>query len=52
MIKLRRMKWRGIRHTWERRDAYKVVVGEPQGNKHIADLNMDKMIILKWILNN
>jgi hypothetical protein len=45
------MRWRGIRHTWERRETYRVVVWGPQGIKRIADPNMDKMIILKWILS-
>jgi hypothetical protein len=43
------MRWRGIQHTWERRVACKGLVRKPQGKKHFEDLDVDEMIILKWI---
>jgi hypothetical protein len=52
MTKLRRIRWKGIRHTWERRDTYKFLVGNPQGKKHFEDQDVVKMIVLKWILKN
>jgi hypothetical protein len=50
MIKSRRMRW-----TWhvarmgERRDAYRFLVGKPEGSNHLEDLDVDGNIILKWI---
>jgi hypothetical protein len=34
----------------ERRGAYRVLVGKPEGRNHLTDLGLDGRIILKWIL--
>ena len=33
----------------ERRGAYRVFVGKPEGESHLKDLGMDGRSILKWI---
>jgi hypothetical protein len=33
----------------DRRVAYRVLVGKPDGKRHSEDLSMDGRIILKWI---
>jgi hypothetical protein len=33
----------------ERRDAYKALVGKPEGKSHLEDLGIDGRIILKWL---
>jgi hypothetical protein len=37
--------------TGQREGAYRVLVVKREGKKHLEDLGMDGMIILKWILN-
>jgi hypothetical protein len=32
------------------RDAYRVLVGKPEGKSHLGDPGIDGRIILKWIL--
>jgi len=32
------------------RNAYKILAGNPEGNENLEDKNIDKNIILKWIL--
>jgi hypothetical protein len=36
--------------TWigEMRNAYKILVGKPEGRDHLEDLSVDGKIILKW----
>jgi hypothetical protein len=33
----------------ERRDAYRALVGKPEGRSHLEDPGVDGRIILKWI---
>jgi hypothetical protein len=33
----------------DRRGAYRVLVGRPEGRNHLKDLGIDGTIILKWI---
>jgi hypothetical protein len=35
---------------WERRGAYRVLVGKHKGKNHFKNLNVDGAIILKWML--
>jgi hypothetical protein len=35
----------------DRKGAYSVLVGRPNGNNHLEDLGIDLKIILKWIVN-
>jgi hypothetical protein len=32
------------------RNAYKVLVGRPEGKRHSEDLGIDRSVILEWIL--
>ena len=34
----------------DRRGAYRVLVGKPEGRNHLEDLGIDGRTILKWIL--
>jgi hypothetical protein len=34
----------------ERRGAYRVLVGKPEGKNHLGDQGLDGRIILKWVL--
>jgi hypothetical protein len=34
----------------DRRDAYRALVGKPEGRNHLEDPGLDGRIILKWIL--
>jgi hypothetical protein len=31
--------------------AYRVLVGKPEGRKHLEDLGIERSIILKWALS-
>jgi hypothetical protein len=33
----------------ERRGAQRILVGESEGKNHLKDLEVDRMVILKWI---
>jgi hypothetical protein len=35
----------------ERRGAYRVLVGKPEGKDHLEDPGIDRRIILKWIFD-
>jgi hypothetical protein len=35
----------------ERRNAYRVLVGKPEGKNSLEDLGVDGTVILKWNLN-
>jgi hypothetical protein len=52
VIKSRRL-WRWVDDVAcmkEMRNAYKILVGKPEGKDHEEDLGMDGRIILEWIL--
>jgi len=34
----------------EMRNAYKILVGKPEGNNHLEDLGVERKVILQWIL--
>jgi hypothetical protein len=36
----------------ERRGVYRVLVGKPEGKKHLGDPSVDGRIILRWIFRN
>jgi hypothetical protein len=51
VIKSRRMRWAGhVARIWEKRGAYRILVGRPEEGDHLGDPGVDGKIILKWIL--
>jgi hypothetical protein len=51
VIKSRRMRWAGhAARMGERRDAYRILVGKPEGKNHLENQDVDGWTILKWIL--
>jgi hypothetical protein len=36
----------------EKRGAYRILVGRPEGRHHLGDRGIDGRIILKWIFKN
>jgi hypothetical protein len=51
VIKSRRLGWAGhIARMGESRDAYKVLVGTPEGRNHLEDPGVEGRIILKCFL--
>jgi hypothetical protein len=53
MIKLRRISWAGhIAHMGEMRNAYKILIGNPQGKRPLGGSGNRWDLILKWILRN
>jgi hypothetical protein len=51
MIKSRRMRWAGhVARMGEKRNAYKIIVGNPEGKDHWEDQDVGEWTILKWIL--
>jgi hypothetical protein len=45
----RRMRWAGhVAHVGENWNAYRALVGKPEGKRHLEDLDVDGSIILKW----
>jgi hypothetical protein len=45
-----RMRWAGhVSHMGEKRDAYRILVGRPEGRHHLGDPGVDGRIILKWM---
>jgi hypothetical protein len=51
MIKSRRMRWAGhAARMGERRNAYRILVGKPEGKSYYEDLDVGVRMILKWIL--
>jgi hypothetical protein len=50
-IKSRRMRWAGhVACMGEGRNVYRVLVGKPEGKKHLKDQDVDGRIISKWTL--
>jgi hypothetical protein len=51
MIKSRRMRWAGhVARTGEKRNAYRMLVGKPEGKRSWEDQDVGGRTILKWIL--
>jgi hypothetical protein len=51
MMKSRRMRWAGhVARMREKRNAYRVLVGQPEGKRPIGRPTLCGWIILKWIL--
>jgi hypothetical protein len=50
-IKSRRMRWAGhVAHMGEGRNAYRVLVGKPEGKHHLKDQGVDGRMGSKWTL--
>jgi len=50
VIKSSRMRWaEHVARNWEKRAAYRVLVGKPGGKSHLEDPCVNGSIILKWI---
>jgi hypothetical protein len=42
------MRWTGhVAHTVKKRNAYKILVGKPEGTTEFVDLSADRNVILK-----
>jgi hypothetical protein len=51
MIKSRTMSWAGhVAQMGEKRTAYKILVGKPEGKRRLGRQEVGEWIILKWIL--
>jgi hypothetical protein len=51
MIKSRRMRWAGyVARMGEQRNAYRILVGKPEGRSNWEDQDVGGWTILKWIL--
>jgi hypothetical protein len=51
IIKSRRIRLVGdVTHMEDVRNAYKTLVGKPEGKRPLEDLGIDGSIILKWVL--
>jgi hypothetical protein len=47
------MRWEGqVERLGELKNAYKILVGRPEGRNDMKDLGIGRRIILKWILRN
>jgi hypothetical protein len=52
MIKSRRMRWAGhVARKGETRNAYRILVGKPEGKRPLEDQDQGRMIILRWIID-
>jgi hypothetical protein len=50
VIKWKTMRWVGhVAYMGERRGAYRILVGRPEGRNHLRDPDIDGKVILKWI---
>jgi len=49
-IKSRKVRWAGhVAHTVERSNAYRVLVGKPEGKSNLEDIDLNGSIILNVI---
>jgi hypothetical protein len=45
------MRWAGhVERMWENRNAYRILVGRPEGNRPFGRPDAGRWTILKWIL--
>jgi hypothetical protein len=52
MIKSRRMRWAGhVARIGDKRNAYKILEGKPEGKNHWEDQDVGGKTVLKWILD-
>jgi hypothetical protein len=50
-IKSRRLRWSGhVARMGAKRNAYRILVGNPEGKRPLEDQDQGGMIILRWIL--
>ena len=50
VVKSRRMRWAGhVARMGEDRVVHRVLVGKPEGKRHLGDQDVDGRIILRWI---
>jgi hypothetical protein len=53
MIKPRRMRWAGhVARMGEKTNAYRILVGKPEGRDHWEDQDVGGWTILKWNLES
>jgi hypothetical protein len=51
MIKSRRMRWAGhVARLWEKRNAYRILVGKPEGKRPLGRPRRRLVDSIKWIL--
>jgi hypothetical protein len=51
MMKSRMIRWAGhVARRVKKRNAYRILVGRPEGKSHYVDQDIGGRIILKWIL--
>jgi hypothetical protein len=52
IIKSRAMRWGGhVARIWEKGNAYRILVGKPEGNRPLGRLDVGGRIILEWTLD-
>jgi hypothetical protein len=52
MIKSRRMRLVGhVARVEEMKNAYKILVGKPEGKRQLGRQGIDERMILKWVLD-
>jgi hypothetical protein len=49
MIKSRKLRWSGNVARMEKRNTYRILVGNPEEKRTLGDQDVDGWTILKWI---